>query len=236
MGSSLTPGSTPARGPSLGRSLVAACLLTAAGASMDTCVYLDHGHVLAAAQTGNIVLFAIHVAAGEFGQATRHVPSFLAFCAGVVISRIAAQALRRRGLPSRPVRLAAESVALLVLALISHRMTDDAVVASIGFLAGYHISSYSHLENWSFNTGMTTGNLWNALRALTAAVTGDGDRGPALRKAAVFACLVGSFLAGAIFGADAVLHVHDRSLLITAGLVAGAAASLWPSRAVNQES
>jgi Protein of unknown function (DUF1275) len=46
---------------------------------MDAWVYMDHGHVFANAQTGNVVLFGIHVAAGNFTAAARHVPSIMAF-------------------------------------------------------------------------------------------------------------------------------------------------------------
>jgi uncharacterized membrane protein YoaK (UPF0700 family) len=211
--------------PGLKRGVAAACLLTAAGASMDACVYLDHGHVLANAQSGNLVLFALHLAAGEFGSALHHVPSFFAFCCGVVASRLSGARLRQR-LDSRPVRLGVEAVALAALAWYAARMPDGVVVTVVAFLAGLQISSYSRLEGWSFNTGMTTGNLWNGLTALTEALATRTDRAPNLRKAGVLGLLVVSFIAGAIGAGYATLHLHDRALFGTAGLVAAAAALL----------
>lgn len=205
--------------------MAAACLLTAAGASMDACVYLDHGHVLANAQSGNLVLFALHLAAGEFGLALRHLPSFFAFCLGVVTSRLSGTRLRQR-IDSRPLRLGVEAVALAALAWFASRMPDGVVVSVVAFLAGLQISSYSHLQGWSFNTGMTTGNLWNGLTAVTEALAGQIDRGPNLRKAGVLGLLVASFILGAIGGGYATLHLRDRALLCTAGLVAAAAALL----------
>ena len=68
-------------------SVVAASILTAGGGSIDAWVYTDHGHVFANAQTGNVVLLGIYVAAGNFAAAARHVPSIVAFILGLVLSR-----------------------------------------------------------------------------------------------------------------------------------------------------
>jgi uncharacterized membrane protein YoaK (UPF0700 family) len=142
-----------------------------------------------------------------------------------VTSRLSGTRLRQR-IDSRPLRLGVEAVALAALAWFASWMPDGVVVSVVAFLAGLQISSYSHLQGWSFNTGMTTGNLWNGLTAVTEALAGQIDRGPNLRKAGVLGLLVASFILGAIGGGYATLHLHDRALLCTAGLVAAAAALL----------
>ena len=38
---------------------------------MDSYAYIAHGHVFANAQTGNVVLFAVNAAAGDWSQALR---------------------------------------------------------------------------------------------------------------------------------------------------------------------
>jgi uncharacterized membrane protein YoaK (UPF0700 family) len=146
----------------IGLSVVAASVLTAAGGSMDAWVYMDHGHVFANAQTGNVVLFGIHVAAGNFTAAARHVPSIMAFILGLVSSRLTAAWLKKAGLNSRNVRLTAECVLLVALALIANRLPNGAVTASVGFIAAVQVTSLSHIGDVTFNTGMTTGNLLGA--------------------------------------------------------------------------
>jgi uncharacterized membrane protein YoaK (UPF0700 family) len=79
---------------------------------MDAWVWMDHGHVFANAQTANVVLFGIHVAAGDFTTAARHVPPVMAFILGLVASRLSRAWLKKAGLNSRNVRLTVECVLL----------------------------------------------------------------------------------------------------------------------------
>ena len=143
---------------------------------MDAWVYLDHGHVFANAQTGNVVLMAIELAAGHLDRAWRHVPSLAAFIAGLLLSRLLGAALKRHGVNSRTVRLAGECVLLVALAATAGRLADDAVTAWVGFIAAVQITSLSHIGKWSFNTGMTTGNLRGAVSALVRGMAGDQPR------------------------------------------------------------
>ena len=138
---------------------------------MGAWVYMDHGHVFANAQSGNVVLKAIELAAGHGDGARRHVPSLTAFVAGLLLSRLLGTALKRRGMNSRTVRLAGECVLLVVLAVMVGRLAEDAMTACVGFIAAVQITSLSHIGRWSFNTGMTTGNLRGAVSGLARAMT-----------------------------------------------------------------
>jgi uncharacterized membrane protein YoaK (UPF0700 family) len=115
-------------------SVVAASILTAGGGSIDAWVYTDHGHVFANAQTGNVVLLGIYVAAGNFAAAARHVPSIVAFILGLVLSRLTGAWLKKAGLNSRNVRLTVECVLLVALALIAGRLPNGVVTARVGFI------------------------------------------------------------------------------------------------------
>jgi uncharacterized membrane protein YoaK (UPF0700 family) len=135
---------------------------------MDAWVYMDHGRVFANAQTGNVVLFGIYVAGGDFTAAARHVPSIVAFILGLVLSRLTGAWLKKAGLNSRNVRLTVECVLLVALALIAGRLPNGAVTACVGFIAALQITSLSHIGDVTFNTGMTTGNLRGAFSAAIA--------------------------------------------------------------------
>jgi uncharacterized membrane protein YoaK (UPF0700 family) len=193
---------------------------------MDAWVYMDHGHVFANAQTGNVVLFGIHVAAGDFTAATRHVPSIMAFILGLVSSRLTGAWLKKARLNSRNVRLTVECVLLVTLALIASRLPNGAVTACVGFIAAVQITSLSHIGDVTFNTGMTTGNLLGAFSAANAVLYD-----PASKKDRTRAIALGSvclaFAAGAVLGGFFTLHFGDRTLFITASMVGLAALSMW---------
>jgi Protein of unknown function (DUF1275) len=121
---------------------------------------------------------AVAAVSGRLAEAATHAPSLMAFIAGVLASQLSGQALKRGGLNSRSIRLGVESGMLAALALFADRMPNRAVTACVGFIAGVQINSLSRIGSWSFNTGMTTGNLRSGARALAKASTGAQDEWP----------------------------------------------------------
>jgi uncharacterized membrane protein YoaK (UPF0700 family) len=193
---------------------------------MDAWVYIDHGHVFANAQTGNVVLFGIHVAAGDFAAAARNVPSIMAFILGLASSLLAEARLKKAGLNSRNVRLTVECALLVALALIASHLPNGAVTACVGFIAAVQITSLSRIGDVTFNTGMTTGNLLGAFSAASAVLydpAPDKDRTRAIALGSM--CL--AFAAGAVLGGFCTLHAGDQTLLITAGMVGLATLLMW---------
>jgi uncharacterized membrane protein YoaK (UPF0700 family) len=201
--------------------LAASALATAAGGAMDAWVYLAHGHVFANAQSGNIVLMGIALAGGDVARAAAHVPSLLAFIAGLLASRLSGLLLKRNRLNSRNVRLGLECVMLVALGLLAHRMPDQAVAACVGFIAGVQITSLSHIGSWSLNTGMTTGNLHAGVSALANALTGSAEEWS--HAGAMFA-LCFAFAAGAAGGAWLTPRLDGATLFPVAALIAAAIA------------
>ena len=208
------------------RALVASALATSAGGAMDAWVYSAHGHVFANAQSGNIVLMGVALADGDVARAATHLPSLLAFAIGALASRLSGELLKRNGLNSRNVRLGLECVMLVALGLFAHRMADRAVTACVGFIAGVQITSLSHIGSWSFNTGMTTGNLRAGLSALAKALTGSAEEWP---HAGAMLVLCFAFSAGATGGAWLTPRFGGATLVAVAALI-GAAMAAGPRR------
>jgi uncharacterized membrane protein YoaK (UPF0700 family) len=129
-------------------------------------------------------------------------------------------------LNSRNVRLTAECVLLVALALIANRLPNGAVTASVGFIAAVQITSLSHIGDVTFNTGMTTGNLLGAFSAASVMLYK-----PASKKDRARAIALGSmclaFAAGAVLGGVCTLHFGDRTLFITACMVGLASLLMW---------
>jgi uncharacterized membrane protein YoaK (UPF0700 family) len=201
--------------------LAASALATVAGGAMDAWVYLAH-HVFANAQSGNIVLMCVALAGGDVARAATHLPSLVAFVTGLLASRLSAQLLKRRRLNSRNLRLGLECVMLVALGLSADRMPDWAVTAYVGFIAGVQITSLSHIGSWSFNTGMTTGNLRAGVSALASALTGSAEE---WCHAASLLLLCFAFGAGAAAGAWLTPRLGGATLLPVAALIAAVIAA-----------
>jgi uncharacterized membrane protein YoaK (UPF0700 family) len=146
------------------------------------------------AQSGNIVLMGIALSGGNVARAATHLPSLLAFITGLLASRLSGHFLKRNHLNSRNVRLGFECLMLLALGLFARRMPDWAVTACVGFIAGMQITSLPHIGSWSFNTGMTTGNLRAGVSALANALTGSAEE---WSHAGIMFVLCFAFAAGA---------------------------------------
>lgn len=184
---------------------------------LDASVYVGHGHVFATAQSGNVVLLAMALIAGDRSDTSRHALSLAAFVAGLLVSRLAAGPLHRSPLNSRTVRLMIEAGMLLLLSGSASRLPDAIVIVAVGLIAAIQITSLSHIGDWSFNTGMTTGNLRGAVTAFAKAL--DGDHSQWARSGAIGApCL--AFLAGALAGTWSQLHVGDLTLAAVAAVIA----------------
>jgi uncharacterized membrane protein YoaK (UPF0700 family) len=202
--------------------LVASALATAAGGATDAWVYLAHGHVFANAQSGNIVLMAIALASGDVASAATHLPSLLAFATGAFASRLSGALLKRTSLNSRDIRLGLACVMLVALGPFADRMPNPVLTACVGFIAGVQITSLSHIGSWSFNTGMTTGNLLAGVNALAKALTGAAEEWP---HAAAMLLLCFAFAAGAVAGAWLAPWLGGMTLLAVAALIAAAIAA-----------
>ena len=196
--------------------------LTLAGGLLDAWVYMAHGQVFATAQSGNVVMFGIAIANGDTADAARHLPSMAAFVAGLLLSRVSGTLLKRRGLNSRTIRLTVECGLLIVLAGWADRLSNDAVTACVGFLAALQITTLSHIGGWSFNTGMTTGNLRSAMSALSKALF-DPHSSEDWLHTAVLGLLCAAFVAGAVIGGYLTPRWHGWTLLAVAGAVLAAA-------------
>lgn len=181
--------------------LPVATLLIAGGGFLDSYAWLEHGHVFTNAITGNIVLFGVSAAQGEWPQALRHVPPTLAFFAGV----FAAQWLGRHGsssgwLSAPVLSLGFEMAVLATLGVLLAGVPDMPVVVGIAFVAAMQNASFQRIEAWSYASVVTTGNARSATEAFYAGVFPLHDPG-ARHKAWVFGTICAGFAAGAFMGA-----------------------------------
>lgn len=180
-------------------SLSLGALLAIVGGFLDSYTYITRNGVFATSQTGNIVLFGIESARGQWSSALRHLPPLLAFLAGV----LAAELLKRPRLvrlvrwPARAA-LVIEIIALLIVGALPASTPDAVVTLTVAFTCSVQVSMFRTLIKWQYNTTMTTGNLRSAAQALFLAWA-DRDTEAALRARA-FGTILLAFAAGAVLG------------------------------------
>jgi uncharacterized membrane protein YoaK (UPF0700 family) len=191
-------------------------LLAIVGGFLDSYTYLTRNGVFATSQTGNIVLFGIESARGEWASAVKHLPPLLAFLAGV----LAAETLKRPRVtqliryPARAA-LVIEIVALLIVGALPASTPDAVVTLTVAFVCSVQVSMFRTLIKWQYNTTMTTGNLRTAAQALFVAWA-DRDADAALRARA-FGLILLAFTLGAVFGALCSLQLGVHAAWVAAG-------------------
>jgi uncharacterized membrane protein YoaK (UPF0700 family) len=172
-------------------------LLAIVGGFLDAYTYVSRDGVFANSQTGNLVLFGVEAARGNWANAVRHVPPIIAFIVGVV----AAETLKRPRVARvirRPARVALflEIVVLLLVGALPQSTPSSIVTVTIAFVASVQVSTFRTLVKWPYNNTMATGNLRTAVQSLYLAFA---DRDPdAGAQARAFSAVIVCFLVGAL--------------------------------------
>ena len=138
-------------------------LLALAGGYLDAYTYLCRGGVFANAETGNMVLLGVKLAAGNWAGAAKYLPPIFAFFLGVLVAEV----IRRRGkaavsskLHWRQWVLALEIVVLAAAAFLPMGGAwDMAVNWAVSFVCALQVESFRRVHGKAYVTTMCTGNL-----------------------------------------------------------------------------
>ncbi|MCK8607234.1 YoaK family protein [Apilactobacillus ozensis] len=138
-----------------------ASLLTMAAGSLDAYSYLAHGQVFAGLQTGNLILFGIHLGRLDFLNAFHYVLSILAFFIGTIIVRILQY--RFADMPT-PVHRQRWILIYAILFLLigwgaSYVAPSIVVIMFLSMAAAAELQEFRKLKGSSFTPLMMTGNL-----------------------------------------------------------------------------
>jgi uncharacterized membrane protein YoaK (UPF0700 family) len=194
-------------------SLIMGMILALVGGFLDAYTYVTRDGVFATAQTGNTVLFAVRAASTKYGAAIQNVPPFLAFIAGV----LTAEYLKDKHEMHRRAVLILECVILFIVGWLPGSVPNMIVTMSIAFVSSLQIATFNKLENWSYNSTITTGNLRTASSAFYGAFI-DHDS-ESKRKFKGFSAIILSFIFGALIGTYSSVHMGNTSIWIAAGII-----------------
>lgn len=201
----------------MSESLLLGGLLAMAGGFFDAYTYLCRGGVFANAQTGNIVLFGLKLAEGEWQRALTYLLPILAFAFGVVAAEIVKRHGKQEkrldaGLHWRQVIVIAEIILLAVVAFLPQQM-NMMVNTVISFVCAMQVETFRKVRGSAFATTMCTGNLRSGTEQLII-WRQTGNR-KAAHKARHYYAIILWFIAGAALGALCTDAWGERALLLT---------------------
>jgi uncharacterized membrane protein YoaK (UPF0700 family) len=182
------------------------------GGYLDAYSYLARGGVFANAQTGNVVLFGVRAAAGNWTLAWETLPSIVAYVCGVAVARLLRVRPQKHTFRATLICQALELLVLLLLLFFGRFVSDVYAVSLIAFSAALQNTSFSNIGPWQFNSAMTTSNLRNAVSGWVQRAMGETDpklRGEAVIGSVILLC----FAVGAVLGGVCTLHLPAFQLL-----------------------
>lgn len=144
-------------------------ILALTGGFLDAYSYILRGGVFATAETGNIVLFGINVAQGEWMKALHYTVPVMSFAAGVY----AAEWIRER-MGEHPKIHWKEGVLwaeilVVVLAGFIPQAGNSIVNCMIAFTSAMQVEAFRKIRGKAFATTMCTGNLRSGTELLCSA-------------------------------------------------------------------
>ena len=199
-----------------------AALLTLSGGFLDVFTYIGHGKVFANTMTGNVIFLGIYTVSGEWQQTLQYFPPIVAFMLGIYIAHHLQLPVVVRYLPKPALTaLGLEIMVLMIITFLPDSFPDSVLVLLISSVGAMQSSSFNKLEEWSYSSVMTTGNLRRFAEAFLISIV--PPRHPeAFREARLFGLLCLCFLCGAILAAISTSKLHNFALILPVIAIASA--------------
>ena len=195
-----------------------AMFLSLSGGLQDVYTYLFRGKVFANAQTGNIVLMAVHAFAGEWGQVLHYLVPLCFFALGVFAAELMHQKLQNlQRLHWRQLVVLCEIVMLFVVGFFPQEWNLMAN-ALVSFACAMQVQTFRKVNGYAFASTMCIGNMRSGTEALCVYFhTHDRE---VLHKALTYFGVIGVFAAGAGLGALLTARFGIRGIWLSCALLA----------------
>ena len=172
--------------------------LTLSGGFQDGYTYMARGQVFANAQTGNVILFGVHLCGGEWATALRYLVPVAAFGAGVYFSAWVRHRFGdRQRLHWRQMVLGIEILLLFLVGFIPAELNLAANVL-VSFVCAMQVQAFRKVRGSAYASTMCIGNLRSGVQYLFD-WRHNGDTA-ALRKALRYLTIITVFAVGAVLG------------------------------------
>ena len=195
-----------------------AMFLSLSGGLQDVYTYLFRGKVFANAQTGNIVLMAVHAFAGEWGRVLHYLVPLCFFALGVFAAELMHQKLQNlQRLHWRQLVVLCEIVMLFVVGFFPQEWNLMAN-ALVSFACAMQVQTFRKVNGYAFASTMCIGNMRSGTEALCAYF--HTHEPEALRNALTYFGVIGLFAIGAGLGALLSAHMAERGIWVSCALLA----------------
>lgn len=214
-------------------------ILAIAGGYLDAYTYISRGQVFANAQTGNIMLFSIYLASGEFLKALSYIPPILAFVIGILLSEQIKKRMDGGRLHWRQYVLILELAVMILVSFLPMGTIDGIYYNTISnvlisFVCSLQVQSFRKIRGIVCATTMCTGNLRSAAEALSKYVISKDIQ--ALHKAGKFSAIVLFFIIGAVISTFITNVFMEKSVIFCGAAVTAAILIMFIEPEKNEKS
>ena len=202
----------------MSEAFITALFLSVSGGLQDVYTYLYRGKVFANAQTGNIVLMAVKLFAGKWGEALRYLIPLCAFALGIFVAEFIRLKLKRmQWLHWRQLVVLFEILMLFVVGFLPQELNLLAN-SLVSFSCAMQVQSFRKVNGYAFASTMCIGNMRSGTEALCVYFhTHDRE---VLCKALTYFGVIGLFAIGAGLGALLSAHMAERGIWVSCALLA----------------
>ena len=160
----------------MSEAFITALFLSVSGGLQDVYTYLYRGKVFANAQTGNIVLMAVKLFAGEWGEALRYLMPLCAFALGIFVAEFIRLKLKRmQWLHWRQLVVLFEILMLFVVGFLPQELNLLAN-SLVSFSCAMQVQSFRKVNGYAFASTMCIGNLRSGMDSLCAWLVGGNTK------------------------------------------------------------
>lgn len=198
-------------------SIELAILLALSGGIMDAYSYLVRDHVFANAQTGNMLLFGVNLAAGDWVQCLHYAVPVVCFAAGIALCHTIKIVATEEHLHWRQMALIIEAVLLVVVGFVPEGRSLYANGLT-SFACGIQVQAFRKFHGRPLATTMCIGNLRSGTQALVTYANGRDQK--QLRGGLLSFFVITCFVFGAVIGNWAIPALGTRMIWMAPVLLA----------------
>ena len=186
-------------------------ILALSGGFMDAYSYMERGEVFANAQTGNMLLFGVHLSQGDFQNTMKYLFPVLAFALGIALAEVV-RAKAGNLLHWRQISVLAEALILIAVSFFPTALNLPAN-ALTSFACGIQVESFRKIHGKGIATTMCIGNLRSGMESLCA--YGKTKDKKILRKSGNYFGIIFLFAVGAALGGHMIGYIGARTIWIS---------------------
>lgn len=192
-------------------------MLAVSGGFMDAYSFLYRGKVFANAQTGNMLLFGIHLSQHNFAGAFMYLCPVLTFTLGIILSDLIRHKERTQDrLHWRQFAVLLEAVVLIAVAFIS---TSFNLLANslTSFACGLQVESFRKIHRNGIATTMCIGNLRSGTQNLCDYFFYKDKT--YIKNAMIYYGIIVFFVLGAVISSVIIPYFGGKSILVCSALL-----------------